>query len=149
MFFQMLPCGAAIVGAIHTAARTSTSHAPGRTPSLPQSCKENIGVMRIEGHVDATGVFVLVEHLLPGLATVGSAENATFRVWPEGMAQSRDKRDVRIVGIDDDLPDRARVAQTDVLPCLATVESLVNSIAVRNIAANAGLARAHVQHIVV
>jgi hypothetical protein len=41
--------------------------------------------LRIEGHVDGSGVFVFVENLVPGFAAIGGAENAALGVGSEGM----------------------------------------------------------------
>ena len=113
------------------------------------AANKNIGIVRIEGHVDASGVLIFVENFLPGLAAIGRAENTALGVRSVGMAERGHENDVRIVGIDDDFADGAAVAQANVLPGLASVERFVNSIAVRDVSANAGLACTHVNRVVI
>ncbi len=145
VLFEALPGCSAIARAIEPAARAAARHAPRRAPCLPQRCKQNVGIMRIESHVDAASVFVLVQNFLPGLTAVGRAEDAALRVRTIGMAEGRNKCNVRIRGIHDDFADGARVAQSHVLPGLAAIQRLVHAVAVRDVAANAGLARPHVE----
>ncbi len=105
--------------------------------------------MRIESYVDASGVLVFVENFLPGLAAVGGAENAALGVRSIGMAESSHENDIWIIGIDDDFADGAAVVQADVLPGLARVERLVDSIALGDVAADAGFAGADVDGVAV
>ena len=105
--------------------------------------------MRIEGDVDASGVFIFVENFLPGLAAVGGAEDAALGVRSIGMAEGGYENDVGVIGIDDDFADGARVAESDVFPTFAGVEGFVDSIALRNVAAYAGLAGANVNDVVI
>ena len=149
VFLDVLPGRAAIVRAVEAAARASARHAPRSAPCLPQRRKKNVWIMRIEGYIDAAGVFVFVENLLPCLSAVGRAEDAAFGVRPVGMPQGRDEGDIGIRRINNDLADRARIVQANVLPGLAAVQRLVDTIAVRDVAANAGFARPHVQDIVI
>ena len=65
------------------------------------------------------------------------------------MAQCRDEYDVRIFWIDDHRADVPRVSQPDVSPGAPAVDGLVHAVAVGDIAANAGFARADVDDVVV
>src|SRR4029077_1446738 len=98
----------------------------------------------IESDVDATGVFIFIKNFLPCLAAVGGAKDAALGIRTVRMTQGGYKNDIRIFGIDDDPADGAAVMQPDVLPRLASVERLVNSISVRNVPTDAGFPRAHV-----
>ena len=149
VLFEVLPGRASIVRAVEAAARAAAGHAPRSAPRLPERGKKNVGIMRIEGDVDAARVFVFVENFLPGLAAVGGAEDAALGVRAVRMAESRDESDVGIGGIDNDFADGARIVQANVLPGLAAVERLVNAVAVRNVAANAGFAGPHIKDVVV
>ncbi len=149
VLFQPLPGCAPIVRAIKSAARATVGQTPGGTACLPERGKQNIRIVRIEGHVDASGILILIKNFFPGLAAIERAKNAAFGVRPVGMAEGRHKNDVWIVGIDDDFADGAGIAQANVLPGLARVERLVNAVAMRNVAADAGFARAHVNRVVV
>src|SRR5277367_860705 len=97
--------------------------------------------MWIEGHIDTARVLVLIENFLPGLAPVNRPENSTLSVRPVHMSQRRHKRNIRIRRINNDLADGARIFQPNVLPGLAAIQRFVNSISVRDIAANARLSR--------
>src|SRR5271154_5291108 len=99
-----------------------------------------MGIVRTEGDVDGAGIFVLVENFLPGFAAIGGAKNTALGIRAERMAQSRHKNNVSIPGIDNYLADGSRVVQADVLPCLPAVEGFINSVAMRDVAADAGLA---------
>jgi len=77
-----------------------------------------VGILRIERHVDRTGVLVFVENLVPGLAAVGGAKDAAFCVGSVGVPQRGDESDIGIVRVYDHLANRARVFQADVLPDL-------------------------------
>src|SRR5579862_4089877 len=105
--------------------------------------------MRIECYVDAACVFVFVENFFPGLSAIGGAENPALRVRAVWMSQRRYEHDVRIRRIDDDLADGARIAQPNILPGLAAIQGSINSVAVGNVSADAGLSRANVQYVVV
>ena len=149
VFFEALPGRATVGRAVESAAGAAVGHAPRSATSLPERREQNIGIAGVEGHVDASGILIFVEDLLPILAAVGCAENAALGVRPIGMAEGCDESDVGIVGIDNDLADGAAVAQANVLPGLARVEGFVDSIAVRNVAAYAGFAGADVNSIVI
>jgi hypothetical protein len=114
---------------------------------LPQRSEENVGIAWIKSDIDAARVLVLVEDLVPGLAAVEGAENAAFRVRAVGMAERGDERDIRITRIDDDFADGAGVAQADVLPGFAAVQCLVDAVALRDVAAEAGFTRSDVQNV--
>src|SRR5215469_11519520 len=105
--------------------------------------------MRIESYIDSAGILVFIKNLLPGLAAIERAEDAPLRVGSIGMAECRDKRDIRIRWIDDDFANGSRIVQTDVLPRLAAVERLVHAVAVRDVSANAGLAGSDVKHVMI
>ena len=74
--------------------------------------------MRIERHIDAAGVLVLIKDLLPSLATIRCAENAALSVGPIGMAECRDESDVRICWINNDFADGTRIVQSDIFQVL-------------------------------
>ena len=65
------------------------------------------------------------------------------------MAQGGDKSGVRIFGVDDDCADMLGIPQANVLPGFAAINRLVYPVAIRHIAANAGLTRTHVNDVMV
>ena len=63
------------------------------------------------------------------------------------MAERRHKGDVGILRIDGDSSDLARVGQAGVLPCPAGIDRLVDTVAVREVAADIGLAHTDVNDV--
>jgi len=63
------------------------------------------------------------------------------------MAESGDKGDVGIGGMDDNLADVARVFQSNVVPGLTAVVRTIDAIAEGDVAANAGFACADINYI--
>ncbi len=79
--------------------RPAAAQTPGCANHLPQRGKERVGVVGIKHNVNGASLVVLEQDLLPRGATIGSAEDAALFIRPVGVAQSRDKNDVRILGI--------------------------------------------------
>src|SRR5579862_10018921 len=96
--------------------------------------------MRVVGNVDRASVLVLEKNLLPILAAIRCAEDATLRIWPVSMSQRGHESDVGILRIDDHLADNPAVAQSNIFPRFAAIERLVDSIDLRNVSPNACLA---------
>ena len=103
--------------------------------------------MRVERDVYAAGILVLVQDSLPSLTAIGRAEDAPFGIRTVGMTKCSHQNNVCILGIDNDSADSAAVVKPDVLPGLAAIDGLVNSIAMRNIAADASLSCAYVNNV--
>ena len=102
---------------------------PGRLSGLPQHGVDSLRIGRIEGQIDSAGVFIFVEHLFEGPASVGRAEDAALVVGTVRMSQHGDEQAVRVVRIDDDQRNLLAVAQAEVRPCLACVGGFVDPIA--------------------
>ena len=94
--------------------------------------------MWVQGQISSAGICALEQHVFPGLAAVGGAEYATLLVRPKGMPQGRYVDNVRVVRMDANTRDVARVLQPEVRPGLAAIGGFVYTIAVRHIEANAG-----------
>ena len=75
------------------------------------------------------------------------AEEATLLVWAVGMAERGDIDDVGIGRMDAHLADIARIFEAEMRPGLARVGGLVDAVAMRDIAANGGLAHANIDHV--
>ena len=103
--------------------------------------------MRIECDVDPAGVFIFIENLLPGLPAVNGAKDAALGIWTIRMAKRRNQHAVGIFWIDDQLADRPRIAQADVLPGLAAVNRFVNAVTMGCVATNAPFARSDVDDV--
>src|SRR5215469_11486049 len=139
----MFPSRTAVGRSIKSAPGPAVVQAPRSPPCLPQRRKNDIRIVRIKRDVDPTRVFVLIKNLLPSLAAIGRAENSALRIRPIRMPQRRDKHDVWIRRMDNDLPDRPRIMEPDVLPGLPAVERFVNPITVRDVPSNASFPRTH------
>ena len=94
-------------------------------------------------------MIVFVQNLVPGLTAVASTKDAALGVRAVSVPESGDKCDIRILGINDDRADVLGVPQANVLPGFAAIDRLVYAVAIRHIAANAGLTRTHVNDVVV
>src|SRR5258707_13154103 len=116
---------------------------------MPERREDDVGIVGIEGKIDAAAVLIFIEHLAPALAAIGGAEDAALRVGTERMAQRGHKRDVGIFRIHNDAADGLRVAKPAVRPHLAGVDLLVNAIAAADVAAIAGLACAPLADIMI
>src|SRR5438309_469255 len=80
-------------------------------------------------------------------ATVIAAEDTALGVRAVSVAESGDKSDIGIRGMDDDLADVARVFQSNVVPGLAAVVRTIDAVAEGDVAANAGFAGADINYI--
>src|ERR1700730_9113131 len=89
------------------------------------------------------------QHPLPALAAIAGAEDPALLVRAERVPECGDERDIRVSRINDDGADVPRVAQTEVLPGLAGIERLVDSVAIGDVAARAGLAGTHIDDVVI
>ena len=149
MSFEPLPGVAAVDGAIQSAARPAAVEAPRRAVHLPRGGEQRVGVLRVEDDVNAAGLVIDEQNFLPGGAAVGGAINAALGAGCVHMSQGRDVDDVRVRGVNDDGADLPRIRQADMGPVLPAVHRLPHAVAVGNVAADAGLAGADVERVVV
>src|SRR6266700_1830181 len=63
------------------------------------------------------------------------------------MTQCRDESDIRVLRMDGNAADRARVAQASERPGFARVDGFVHAVSVNDVAANAGLTCAGIDHV--
>ncbi len=87
------------------------------------------------------------EDLSPVLPAVLGPEDAALPVRPEHVAEGRDENDVRILRVDEDPADRARVGETDAPPRGAAVVRAIHPVARPDVVARLDVARAHVDHV--
>ncbi len=147
MAFQFFPGCAAVDGTVKAASGPAAVETPRSSPRLPQCREQDVGIAGIEHDVDATGLGVLIEHLLPGLAAILRAENAALFVVGKGMSERRDEGNVRILGIHREPPDGVRVGKANKLPGFTSVNRFVHSVAADNVAANACFSRSHINDV--
>ena len=145
---ERIPGGAAIGGFEEAAVRAGEGAVfPGALLRLPEDGVDGLGIARVEGEIDGAGVFVLVEHLLPGLAAVGGAEDAALRVGAVGVAEHGDEEAVGIVRVDEDGGNLLAVAQAEVAPGLAGVGRFVHAVADGEVGALQAFAAADVDDV--
>jgi hypothetical protein len=139
----------AAVGRLEDAAARAAPGAvlPRPLPRFPHRCVHDVRVGRIDVHVLAAGVLVLVEHLLERLAAVGRAENAAFFVRPVRMAQHGHEESIGILRIDFDLRNLLAITEPQVCPRLAGVRRLVDAVAHRQIGPLQALAAPHIDDV--
>ena len=142
-----LPGVAAVLGAVEAAARPVRGRVrvPGRPPRLPERGEDRPRVGRVEGEIDRARVLVLEENARPAPAAVLRAEDPALGVRPVRVAERRDVDEVGVARIHDDPPDLPRGLETDVRPGLAPVRRAIHAVAVRDVRAHVGLARADVE----
>ncbi len=141
-----LPAVAAVARDVEAAAGAAALQIPGVAPGLPEAGEDDIGVRGVERHRRGAGVRVLLQHLLPGPAAVGSAIDPALGVGAEGVAEHRGEGDVRIGGMHDHLADLPLLCP-DVVPGLAGVDRLVDAVARPHVAADVRLPRADVDDV--
>src|SRR5438874_8134211 len=93
---QVLPGVTTISRHVQAAPGAAAHQLPGAADGLPESCKQDPGVLRIKAHVRGTCLRVLVKDSLPGLASVRGAVDSPLGIRSECMTQDRGKCDVGI-----------------------------------------------------
>src|SRR5579859_7995373 len=104
-------------------------------------------IVGIENNFDASGAIIEIQNFFPSLAAIARAEDAAFGVGTISMPERRDVNDVWVRGMNNDGADVARVFEADVRPSLSSVSRFVDTVAERDIAADARLARAGINHV--
>src|SRR5262249_14736464 len=143
---HLLPCFSAIVSAVQTglltklgrritAGKRIAAHAVG-------SSIQNLWLPRIDGNIDESSILVDVLDLLPGQAAILGLVQTPFFVRSPHMAERRNINDIWICRMNDDPANVVAVAQSHVLPSLAAVDRLVDTVAPRNAVARVGFSRA-------
>ena len=118
---ELLPGYAPICRSIQPATGTTARKVPRLSACLPQCRVDDLGIVRIETDIDGPCLLIAIKHLRPGSASVGRAENTPFSVRAKSMAERRDQDDVRIVRVDYESADLARILETYMIPSLAAV----------------------------
>ena len=126
---EFRPVVAAVAGLVNTTAGTAVHHLPGQSHLVVRRSKEDRWILWIHDQVDDADLVVEVEHLLPRFAAVGCLEDPSLRVRRIEVPQHRNVDRVRIGRVDDDPRNVVRVSETHVLPCLAGVGRLVDTVA--------------------
>ena len=146
---EFLPGIAPIGGLVEAAARPAAVEAVRAAFDLPETGVHLTRVFGIHGEIDRPGVFIDIQNTLPDLAPIGGAIDAPLFIGTEDMAEGGDIDEIRILRMNQHLADLAAVLEADVLPGLSGIDGLVDSIAMREVAARAAFAHAGVDDIAV
>jgi len=114
---------------------------------LPEHRVDDVRIRRIDAHVIAAGVFVLIENFLEGLSAVGGAEYPALLVWPVRMAERGDEQAIGICWIDIDVGDHLAVAEPEVRPRFSRIGGLVDAVAGGEIGSNDSRAAAYIDDV--
>jgi hypothetical protein len=114
---------------------------------LPDRRVENVGIDRIERDVVRARALAPEEHVLPMASAIARAEDPPLLGRAPRVAQCRDIHEIRIPRMHDDASDVSRIAQPDIGPGLAAVARPVDAVSVRDVVADAGLARSGVDDV--
>src|SRR5262249_14861166 len=93
---QLRPGRAAVHRAINSAAGTAAVVAPAFALVLIHRGVKNLRILRVYHEIDRASVLVLIENLLPRLASVAGFENAAFGVRSPEVPGSGNVDDIRI-----------------------------------------------------
>ena len=144
---QLLPGIAAIGRLVEPASRAAAHDLPGMAHDLPETGVENPRIVRVHRQVRCSRLRVDEEDPFPALAAVRGPVDAAFFIGAVHMALRGDVDDIGIGGVNADAPDLPAVSEPDVLPARPAVGRLVDAVAVRDVAADRLLARAHVEDV--
>src|SRR5579862_2771049 len=125
-FIDQLPVLAAIGCLVDSAARSSFDKVPGPSIPVPSGRVNDVRISGIHRQVDNARMIVQLEHLIPGLATIGRLVDSSFRVLAVEVAEHADVDRVLVSRVDQDFADMLAFRQPHVLPSLPFVRRLEN-----------------------
>src|SRR5262249_27345633 len=105
------PGVAAVGGFVETTAAPAALEAPRRPPGLPETREQDSRVHRIHREVHGAGAVVHEQDVLPGRAAVTRAKHSTIMGRREGVAERGDIDEVRVLRMDANLSDLARLLE--------------------------------------
>ena len=141
------PRVAAVGGPPEPRVRASARHRPRHALGLPHRREQHARVVRIQREVDGPRPLAPEEHVLPGGAAVAGAEHAALAVRAPGMPQRRHVHGVGVSRVHAHPADVAAIAEAEVPPRAAPVVGAIDAVAVGDVAADARLAGADVDHV--
>ncbi len=121
---EALPALAAVGALPDTGPFATLDEVPRPARALPGGGVQHVGVGRINHQIDGAGVFVDEQHLLPGLAAVGSLVHAALLVGRIQVSEHGHPQGVGIIGMQHDATDVMALAEAHVLPRFAVVGAL-------------------------
>src|SRR5437868_1616652 len=112
----LVPGRAAIMRYVNAAARSAAVQVPGFDVHLPHAREQRLRVMRIHGKLGAPSVLINEQHLLPTLAAVRRFEDAALALRAVRLANCAGENGIRVVWINDDASNVARLLQAHAAP---------------------------------
>ena len=140
---EFLPGLAPIHRFVDTGLRPTIDEGPNRTMTLVSGRIEHIRVTRLEDHIRDPGVGPLVKYDLPGPTAVDRFVEAPFAPGGPQRTLGGDVYRVGIAGVHENAGDVFALLEPHVLEALATVEALVDAIAIPHVTPAHILTRSH------
>src|SRR5215213_2205405 len=130
---EAFPGLATILTAPEPAVRTAAADLPEGAMGLPDGGVEDARIGAVDAQVNRTGFVADKQYVSPVGAAIVAFEHATFRIGAEGVTQCRHPHDVRVVRVDADLADVARITQPAVGPAPPGVGTAVDAVAMGDV----------------
>ena len=119
-----------------------------RTPNaFPHCGVHNVGIHRIDNHIDGGGGIGNVQHSFPGIATIQCAVNSALGIFPKQQSRSCHKNILSILRIDGNACNIIGMLQPQILPGEATIGGAKQSVSRVTVAAGISLSRTHINRV--
>src|SRR5207247_6086736 len=119
-----------------TALLAPTAMGPRLPLEAPHGGVQDVGIARIDLQIGRAVPVVDVEGFVPALAAIRGHEHAALLVWPESMPERAHINDVGVLGMNNDGGDMFALFQPHMLPVLAAIGRLVNTVTERDAVAH-------------
>ena len=139
---QLGPCRAAVSRLVDAAAGAAALSTPRPDLHLPHGRIKDARVGRVHGEIHSARVLVDEQDAFPVAAAVQGAVNAAFLLGAVQVTERGHVDDVRVGRMNHDPADAAAVVEPHVLPALAAVSGLVDTVANDDVAADEALTSA-------
>src|SRR5262249_21129397 len=123
-----LPRDAGVRCFIDPARGPSVFQTPWMTHALIACRVQRIRVIAVDHEINCAGLFVYVENLLPGDASISGLVDSTLFIRGEQVSYHCDVDDVWIRGMNDDTSYVLGIAQAHVLPVRTAIDRFVNAV---------------------
>ena len=130
-FSQFDPCMPTVRAPVDPAAGPTAVVSPCLTLPLIHRRKERLWIIGVHRQVDGAGMCIDEQHLIPTLATVHRAIDATLRVRTPEVTHRRHVGHIGIFGMHLNSRDVMRILEPEVRPALTSVRGAVHSITPR------------------
>ena len=144
---QFGPGVAAVRALEESGAGARAAEAPGEAPQFQERRVQDVGIRGVEDEVDRPRVLVPVQDLLPRRAAIARPVDAACLARAPRVAERGHPGDVGVLRMYAHPGDLERLREPEVPPARAPVVGAVDAVAVRGVAADAGLAHADVDDV--